>query len=108
MTINTSGELRAAMWLYRLLSNSKGNPKYYIMAADKETAAICYNAMKKMAEQEIGIMQRVKTVDSCREIRLRDGSGFVKVLSADAENKHGYNPSCVIFDELHAQPNRKL
>jgi phage terminase large subunit-like protein len=30
------------------------------------------------------------------------------VLSSDSYSKHGYKPSCVIFDELHAQPNREL
>ncbi len=31
-----------------------------------------------------------------------------RVLSSDAPTKHGLNPSGVIFDELHAQPNREL
>lgn len=105
---NGKTELTAGLGLYHLLADGEGNPQIYIVAADKENAGICYNAMKTMAEQEAWILKRVKVVDSRREIRLRDGSGFVKVLSADAENKHGYNPSCVIFDELHAQPNRKL
>lgn len=30
------------------------------------------------------------------------------MVSAEAYSKHGYKPSCVIFDELHAQPNREL
>jgi phage terminase large subunit-like protein len=30
------------------------------------------------------------------------------VLSAEAFTKHGINPTIVIFDELHAQPNRDL
>ena len=30
------------------------------------------------------------------------------MLSSEAYSKHGYKPSCVIFDELHAQPNRDL
>ena len=34
--------------------------------------------------------------------------GRMQVLSAEAYSKHGYKPSCVIFDELHAQPNRDL
>ncbi len=34
--------------------------------------------------------------------------GRLQVLSAEAYSKHGYRPSCVIFDELHAQPNRDL
>ena len=105
---NGKTELTAALGLYHLLADGEGNPQIYIVAADKENAGICYNAMKKMAEQASWIMKRVKIIDSGRQIRLKDGSGFAKVLSADAENKHGYNPSCVIFDELHAQPNRKL
>ena len=105
---NGKTELAAGFGLYHLLADGEGNPQIYIVAADKENAGICYNAMKTMAEQETWILKRVKVVDSRRELRLRDGSGFVKVLSSDAENKHGYNPSCVIFDELHAQPNRKL
>ena len=32
----------------------------------------------------------------------------MKVLSAKAYSKHGINPTVVIFDELHAQPNREL
>ena len=31
-----------------------------------------------------------------------------QVLSADVSNKHGFNSHGVIFDELHAQPNRKF
>lgn len=33
---------------------------------------------------------------------------FYQVLSADAYTRHGLNAHGVIFDELHAQPNRQL
>ena len=46
-------------------------------------------------------------MDSKREIHTRFG-GVLKVYSADAETKHGYSFSAIIFDELHAQPNRRL
>src|SRR5699024_6242129 len=45
--------------------------------------------------------------DSRREIDSKAG-GLMKVYSADADTKHGFSFSCVIFDELHAQPNRRL
>ena len=32
----------------------------------------------------------------------------MKVLSADARTKHGFNAHAVLFDELHTQPNRDL
>ena len=80
----------------------------YIVAADKDNASICYNAMCIMVRQEPWLMKRGKLVESRKEIRLRTGDGMIKVLSSDSETKHGYNSSCVIFDELHAQPNRRL
>ena len=36
------------------------------------------------------------------------GGGVYRVLSADAELQQGLNPSLVIFDEVHVQPNRDL
>lgn len=105
---NGKTEMTAGLGLYHLLADGEENPQIYIVAADKDNASICFNAMCAMAKSGAWLKKRVKIVASRREIRLRDENGFVKVLSADADTKHGYNPSCVIFDELHAQPNRKL
>ena len=105
---NGKTELTAGLGLYHLVADGEPNPQVYIVAADKDNASICFNAMRSMVEQSRWLGKLVKIRASRKEIILRDGSGLVKVLSADAETKHGYNPSCVIFDELHAQPNRKL
>lgn len=105
---NGKTELSAALGLYHLLADGEPNPQVYICAADKENASICFNAILGMIEQASWIGKRVKIVDSRKEVRLLDGRGFIKVLSSEAYSKHGYNPSCVIFDELHAQPNREL
>jgi len=50
----------------------------------------------------------LNVIDSKKEIHNRNTGTFLKVLSAEAYSKHGLNPSVVIFDELHAQPNREL
>lgn len=105
---NGKTELSAALGLYHLVGDGEKNAQIYICAADKDNAAICFNAMLNMIEHLPWLKRRLNPVDSRREIHLKDGSGFIKVLSADAYSKHGYNASCVIFDELHAQPNRKL
>lgn len=105
---NGKSELAAALGLYHLLGDGELNPQVYVCAADKENASIVYTAMRAMVDARPWLAKRVKQVPSRKEIRLADGSGFVRVLSSEAYNKHGYNASCVIFDELHAQPNRAL
>ena len=105
---NGKTELTAAIGLYHLLADNEKDPQIYICAADRDNAAICYNAMVGMVEQASWMNQRVKPLPSGKVLRLKQGTGFVKVLSSEAETKHGLNPSCVIFDELHAQPNRRL
>lgn len=105
---NGKTEVAAGLGLYHLVGDGEKNPQVYICAADKENASICYNAMCSMIDHRPWLGMRVKQVPSKKEIHLRNGSGFIKVLSSEAYSKHGYNASCVIFDELHAQPNRAL
>ena len=50
----------------------------------------------------------LKIIDSKKMIINRETGTFLRVLSAEAFTKHGINPTVVIFDELHAQPNRDL
>lgn len=105
---NGKTEVAAGLGLYHLVGDGEKNPQVYICAADKENASICYNAMCNMVDARPWLQKRVYQVPSRKEIRLADDSGFIKVLSSEAYSKHGYNASCVIFDELHAQPNRAL
>lgn len=105
---NGKTEVAAGLGLYHLVGDGEKNPQVYICAADKENASICYNAMCTMVDARPWLQKRVYPVPSRKEIRLADDSGFIKVLSSEAYSKHGYNASCVIFDELHAQPNRAL
>ena len=105
---NGKTEFAAALGLYHLVGDGEANGEIYICAASRENAAKCYNAMRAMVEAAPWLQSRVSIVDSRKEIRSKTDMSFIKVLSADAGDKHGPNCSCVIFDELHAQPNRKL
>ena len=105
---NGKTELAAALGIYHLLGDGEPNGQIYICAADRENASICFNAMVAMIESTPWLEQLVKIVPSRKEIQSRTDNSFIRVLSAEAYSKHGYNCSCVIFDELHAQPNRAL
>ena len=43
-----------------------------------------------------------------RAIMYESQMSSYKVISADADTKHGYNTHLAVINELHAQPNREL
>lgn len=100
--------LAAALGLYHTFADGERNGEVYCVAADKENAAICFEAALNMLRACPALMKRAKIVESLRIIRDTASGTKFKVLSSEAYSKHGYKPSCVIFDELHAQPNREL
>lgn len=122
---NGKTEWAAGLGIYHLLGDGELNAEVYICAADKENASICFNAAlymlqtapwtAKMIERgELKIRESQKTVIFRQRRKSANGNmtwvniGKMQVLSSEAFSKHGYKPSCVIFDELHAQQNRDL
>ncbi len=108
---NGKSELAAGLGLYHLCYDGEERPLVGIFAADKTNADIIYQAAKYMVEHSaLGQPEHAPCVwcrDSRREIYTRSG-GMMKVYSSDAESKHGFSFSCVLFDELHAQRDRRL
>ena len=108
---NGKSEFAAGLGLYHLLVDGEKRPQVGIFAADMTNADIIYQAAKYMVEHTcLGQPEHAPIVwarDSRREIHTKWG-GVLKVYSSDAETKHGYSFSCIIIDELHAQPNRRL
>jgi phage terminase large subunit-like protein len=80
----------------------------YCCAADRGQAELVYKAAVSMIEQDTELEKIFKITDSKKEILNKITGTKMKVLSAEAYTKHGINPTVVIFDELHAQPNRNL
>ena len=80
----------------------------YCCAADRAQAGLVYKAAVSMIDQSEELSELLQVTDSRKEIKNMETGTILKVLSAEAYSKHGINPTVVIFDELHAQPNRDL
>lgn len=80
----------------------------YCCAAERKQAGLVYKAAVSMIEQDEELKKILKITESRKEILNIDTGTLLTVLSAEAFSKHGINPTVVIFDELHAQPNRDL
>ena len=103
---NGKSTLIAAIGLLLLFADGEKGAEIYSAAADKEQAAIVFQVAKGMIDQNPHLIASSLTVRHNVSV-ARTGS-FYRVLSADAYTKHGLNAHGILFDELHAQPNREL
>jgi phage terminase large subunit-like protein len=105
---NGKSELCAGIALYMLVADGEPGAEVYGAACDKNQAGIVYDVAAQMVNQSQALQKKLIVRDSVKRIIFRKTNSFYRVLSADVKNKHGYNTHCVVFDELHAQPNRDL
>ena len=103
-----NSELAAAIALYLLCADGEQRAAVYSCAADRKQAGIVYEVAADMVSLCPALSKRVKVLKSQKSIEYQPTNSKYQVLSADVANKHGFNTSGVIFDELHTQPNRSL
>jgi phage terminase large subunit-like protein len=97
--------LGSAMALYSLILGPSGG-EVYSVAAEKEQARIVFREARRMVEANEQLSGLCTLYRDAIEIPALHS--VYRVLSAEAFSKEGLNPHFVLFDELHAQPNREL
>ena len=105
---NGKSELAAAIALYMTCGDSEWGAEVYGCASDRQQASIVFDVAIDMIDQCPALKKRIKPIMSIKRIVYQPTNSFYQVLSAEAYTKHGLNVHAVIFDELHAQPNREL
>lgn len=105
---NGKSELAAAIALYMTCGDNEWGAEVYGCAADRQQASIVFDVAVDMVDQCPALKKRVKPIMSVKRLVYQPTNSFYQVLSAEAYTKHGLNCHAVIFDELHAQPNREL
>ena len=105
---NGKSELAAAIALYLTCGDMEWGAEVYGCASDRQQASIVFDVAVEMVEQCPALKKRIKPIMSVKRLVYKPTSSFYQVLSSEAFTKHGLNIHGVIFDELHAQPNRDL
>jgi len=103
---NGKSTLGAAIALYLLFADREYGAQIVSAAADREQARIIFDMASKMVQNSAKLSELAATYRS--SITYYSLGNTYKVLSADAFSKHGKNLHGILFDELHAQPNREL
>lgn len=103
---NGKSTLAAGIALCCLYCDREPGAEVYSAAGDRDQARIVFEAAKRMVEASPALLRRARIYRNAI-VLPKSGSSY-KVLSAEAPTKHGPNVHCVVFDELHVQPNREL
>lgn len=109
---NGKSEIGAGAALYHLYADGEWSGEVYGCAGERKQAGIIFDVAAEMVLQVPALAKRSKITGTSsggtKVIKDLISRSKYEVLSAESYTKHGYNPSCVIFDELHVQPNRAL
>ena len=101
-------ELAAAVALYLLYADNEQSAEVYGAACDRNQASMVFDETRHMVQMSPALMRRSKITAAQKRIVNYSNNGYYQVLSAETGTKHGLNVSGLVFDEIHAQPNRQL
>lgn len=95
-------------WLVTFVLFCEGEQRgqVYAAAASEEQADILFEFVKEIILGSPALASRCKVRSNSIFFPLT--KTIFKSLSAKAGTKHGFNASCFVVDEVHAQPDRKL
>jgi phage terminase large subunit-like protein len=103
---NGKSTFAAGLAILMLVADGEAGAEVYSAAADKEQARIVFaEAIRMVAKSSAlsDVTESFKDAVLCPHLE-----SVYRVLSADAETKHGLNPNAIINDELHAMQSRDL
>jgi phage terminase large subunit-like protein len=98
----------AGVALYMLLADGEPGAEVYGAACDREQAGIIYREAASMVRASPALSRHLEVIDSRKTIVHKASNSFYRVLSADAFRAEGLNIHALLFDELHAQRDRRL
>lgn len=102
---NGKSGMGSGVALWSLFMGVSGG-EIYSCAADKDQAKIVFGDAKKMIEYEPELVEHCNIYRDAIEVPST-GSVY-RALSSEAFTKEGLSPTLVIYDELHAAPDREL
>lgn len=103
---NGKTTLCAAIGIYMLFADRERGAEIYAAAGDRNQAGIVFEIAKGMIANNVELSSRGKVFRN--SITNESKGNFFQAISSDSKTKHGFNANCIIFDELHTQPNRDL
>ena len=102
---NGKTALAATIALYGLTAEGEG-AQVYSCAADRDQAGLVFGAAKRMVELDPELSRACQVYRNT--IAVPATGSVYRALSSEAYTKEGLSPTLVVYDELHAAPDRGL
>lgn len=103
---NGKSFLVAAVALLLLLWEREPGGEIYSVAGDRKQASIIFEDAKAMIRQDDDLGQFTRIY--AKKLIGTASLSTYEPLSSEVVTKHGFNPSAILFDELHIQKAREL
>lgn len=98
---NGKTTMLAAYAVYHLLTDD-GQPEVLLAAASDKQAGRLFDSVVRFIRRSPDIAEHVVVREYVGQIARADGGGTIHRMASDPNTLHGWNPSLVIVDELHA------
>ncbi len=98
----------AAVTLYTLTCEGEVGPQILIGATTGEQAGKVFNPAKRMVEKTPDLAECFGLQTFARSITCAENDGFIQPVNSKGKTQDGWNPHCVVLDELHAHADRAL
>jgi phage terminase large subunit-like protein len=95
----------AAIAVYEGFFGDEGG-QILVAAGDRKQANLLFTAASRFIESNPSLAKRAKIYKG--SIVIPSKNTTIMFISRESKTKHGFNPSVVIVDEYHVQPNREL
>lgn len=100
--------LAAAIALYCLIADDEYGGQVYSAGFNQKQAKVVWEIALDMARIAPWLKKRLDLKEYRNQILCPPMNGKYEPLTSQDLGQHGFNPSAVIFDELHTQKNREM
>ncbi|WP_415258136.1 terminase large subunit [Thauera phenylacetica] len=96
---------------YLWMMDGEPGAEVYAVATTREQAMTVFKPafenVKRWRRQSSKLRDSIRVFEGLNQERLELGSSLFRPLASNADAQDGYNPSAVLYDELHAQKSRE-
>lgn len=108
---NGKSTWKAPQGAYLFMMDGEAGAEVYAVASTREQAMTVFKPafenMKRWRRKSAGMARSFRIFEGMNQERVEAGASIFRPIASNADAQDGFNPSAVLFDELHAQKSRE-